>query len=752
MTYRVTMLACLMAPFSVMAASKMPPPAAMRIDFKQHVQPILAAKCHSCHGSKQQQSGLRLDKRQNALRGGDYGPVIIAGKSAESKLIRRLVSGDGGMQMPPTGALSAEEIGILRAWIDQGAEFAEVEIKDEAPPKPVDPKLRKQITAVRTRHDADARRLLTSDPELVKAEDSGGSTLLHHAAGFGTAEAIGMLLDAGADIGAANRTESTPLHWAVGDEVKMRLLLDRGAAVDSKTVDGRTPLYLAASQHDSDGSARLLLDRGANPNLATLTGRTPLMAAAAGGETGLMRMLLEKGAKVSAASTSGSTALHDAAGSGSAEAVRLLLDKGADVNAKTKRNATALSAAAMQGAEESVRILLERGAQVNIQDERGYTPLMYAAYAETMPPGVVRMLLAKGADTRVTGEGETPQSLAAKRGDSEVARILGVSEAIRKSGGVIAHRSGATAAGGIPEAIEKALTVLEKQSPNFVKRGGCNSCHNQSLPSAAIGLARERGIPGPRSLVELPNEMTERSAERAMDLAVFGSNSLGYEMFGLAGSGKPADEYTDSIVHVLKVMQTRQGGWLTTGSRPPLTSDHFLTTAMAIKALQVYSPAAQKADTQQRIARAAAWLESARTVTTQERAFQLLGLAWAQASPEAIRKSAKALEATQRQDGGWAQLPTMGSDAYATGQALYALGVATRTAPESGIYKKGVSYLMRTQAGDGSWHVKTRSLPVQPYFESGFPYGHDQWISAAGTSWAAMALSLAVQPQTLSRR
>src|SRR3982751_626298 len=103
--HRISLLAFVALPISVLAASKLPPAAAMRIDFKEHVQPILAAKCHSCHGSKQQQSGLRLDKRQNALRGGDYGPVIIAGKSSESKLILRLVSGDGGMQMPPTGAL-----------------------------------------------------------------------------------------------------------------------------------------------------------------------------------------------------------------------------------------------------------------------------------------------------------------------------------------------------------------------------------------------------------------------------------------------------------------------------------------------------------------------------------------------------------------------------------------------------------------------------------------------------------------------
>ena len=60
-------------------------------------------------------------------------------------------------------------------------------------------------------------------------------------------------------------------------------------------------------------------------------------------------------------------------------------------------------------------------------------------------------------------------------------------------------------------------------------------------------------------------------------------------------------------------------------------------------------------------------------------------------------------------------------------------------------------YLLRTQAPDGSWHVKSRSIWVQPYFDSGFPYEHDQWISAAGTSWAAMALAVSAEPQRISK-
>lgn len=64
----------------------------------------------------------------------------------------------------------------------------------------------------------------------------------------------------------------------------------------------------------------------------------------------------------------------------------------------------------------------------------------------------------------------------------------------------------------------------------------------------------------------------------------------------------------------------------------------------------------------------------------------------------------------------------------------------------------GLEYLLKSQAKDGSWQVQTRSLPIQPYLESGFPYGYHQWISSAGISWAAMALTLAVEPLRVSRR
>ena len=94
----------------------------------------------------------------------------------------------------------------------------------------------------------------------------------------------------------------------------------------------------------------------------------------------------------------------------------------------------------------------------------------------------------------------------------------------------------------------------------------------------------------------------------------------------------------------------------------------------------------------------------------------------------------------------------MGADAYATGQALFALHTAGKIPVTGAPYQKGMDFLLNTQAADGSWHVNTRSIWTQPYFDSGFPYAHDQWISAAGTAWASMALSLTAEPQKLSRR
>ncbi len=732
------------------AQTKLPPASQLKVDFEKDIRPILAQNCHSCHGPDVQQSGLRLDLRQNAMRGGDYGPVITPGNSSTSKLIRRLVNGDGGLQMPPTGALTDDEIGLLRAWIDQGADFR-MELKQEAPVPPLDPKVASLIAAVRLNDIQTVQKLLTADSALLKVTDRSRSTLLHHAVGFASLAMVKLLLEQSADVNATNKRDSTPLHWAIHDEAKVRLLLEKGANINAKQADGRTPLYQAASLFTGQASARLLLAKGADPNLATASGQLPLMVASTRGDVETMQLLIEKNAKVNAKNGAGSTALMAASSNGNPLSIQLLLSKGADAKVLNKHLESALANAATAGNEETVKLLLDAGAPVNASDDRGYSPLMYAAGSDTIPVGVVKLLLAAGADRNATGEDETPRTLAAKRGNTEVARLLGAQAEPQKVAVIFKPVIGQRER-SISEAVPKALSLLEAQSHNFIRIAGCNSCHSQDLPSVAVGLARERGLPASKSIAQLAVAMNGSSPERIMDLNTFGVSGLGWELFDLGMNRSAKDEYTDAVVHYIKAMQTSEGIWRTNeGRRPPMNVGDYQATALAIYSLKHFTQAPDQADTEKALARAVSMLDKMKPTNTQDRAFHLMALAWANAPAASVARAARALTSIQQGDGGWSQMATMETDSYATGQALFALNAAGKMPATDPVYQKGVRYLLRTQADDGSWHVKSRSIWVQPYFDSGFPYSHDQWISAAGTSWAAMALSLTVEPQRISQ-
>jgi hypothetical protein len=127
--------------------------------------------------------------------------------------------------------------------------------------------------------------------------------------------------------------------------------------------------------------------------------------------------------------------------------------------------------------------------------------------------------------------------------------------------------------------------------------------------------------------------------------------------------------------------------------------------------------------------------------TNDDLAMRLLGLLWTGASKPEIGTAAQALAARQRPDGGWAQIPNLASDAFATGESLYALHRSGTVQPSGDAYVRGVTYLLGTQFADGSWYVRSRAPKFQPSFQSGFPFDHDQWISAAATAWAMPALA-----------
>ena len=394
-------------------------PPVSAIDYERDVRPILT-QCFSCHGPRKTLSGLRLDLRQNALRGGDYGVVIVPGRSGESKLIMRLEGSKAGTQMPPDGPLPQHEIDILRAWIDQGAEMPGRALETAPAASETSAPVKRLLDDIVSDDVAAIRRLLAEDPTLARAADGFGSTVLMHAAASGSIAVMRALVEAGAEVGAANSRGATALHWAQPDAAKVALLLSNGAAVDPKTVEGRTPLYVAATLAAGMPSMQILIEAGANPNADTLVGATPLFPAV-NSSAGMTKLLLDKGANPNHVTKSGATPIlftRDAA------VVELLIARGADVRARSKIGETALMDAATRGDAAAAKILIAKGADVNARDHRGYTALMFAAQYDGDAVALVRLLLAHGADVTPIAEEQTALSLAAKRGETAVTKLL----------------------------------------------------------------------------------------------------------------------------------------------------------------------------------------------------------------------------------------------------------------------------------------------------------------------------------------
>ncbi len=113
------------------ASASLPPAASRAIDYATDVQPLLARSCYSCHGPNKQESGLRLDRKTEALKGGDLfeGRAILPGKSADSVLVQAIAQTHPDLKMPKRGdRLTAEQVGMIRAWIDQGASWPETAV------------------------------------------------------------------------------------------------------------------------------------------------------------------------------------------------------------------------------------------------------------------------------------------------------------------------------------------------------------------------------------------------------------------------------------------------------------------------------------------------------------------------------------------------------------------------------------------------------------------------------------------------
>jgi hypothetical protein len=199
---------------------------------------------------------------------------------------------------------------------------------------------------------------------------------------------------------------------------------------------------------------------------------------------------------------------------------------------------------------------------------------------------------------------------------------------------------------------------------------------------------------------------------------------------------------TDAAAVFVAGAQHQDGSWLFRGSsRSPMQEGTIRRTALSVRAIQLYMPPAKHAETNERLSRSRRWLLEAKPLTTDDYAMHLIGLYWTGASKAKLSLAAAVLKKQQNADGGWKQSGYLSSDAFATGEALWALKESGMLATTEAGYRRGVKFLLETQCEDGSWYIRSRAVKLQPYFQSGFPFDHDQWISAAGTAYAVMALA-----------
>jgi hypothetical protein len=303
-------------------------------------------------------------------------------------------------------------------------------------------------------------------------------------------------------------------------------------------------------------------------------------------------------------------------------------------------------------------------------------------------------------------------------------------------------------------AVEAALVPLRKGAAGHAEQKTCFACHNQAPPMLAFATAKARGFGVPADLFESQADhisgFLETNRERFKDGRGTGGGAAtaSYALFTLELAGHEADEATAAVAEYLLKNQADRDHWRTGSNRPPTESSDFTTTYLALRALRVWAPAAklEPAKVAKRVESARLWLVKTPAKDTEDRVFRLLALKEAGAGAKEVSAAAWELAREQRPDGGWSQLDggTNASDPYATGSALVALHEAGGLKADAPAYRAGVAYLLKTQRSDGTWFVKSRSKPFQPYYESGFPYEKDQFISAAASGWATTAIAFAV--------
>lgn len=306
-------------------------------------------------------------------------------------------------------------------------------------------------------------------------------------------------------------------------------------------------------------------------------------------------------------------------------------------------------------------------------------------------------------------------------------------------------------------AAESALALIQHSQKGWTQ--SCSSCHQQLFPALAFRAARTHGLrfdeaAARASAVQSFSYYSDLDRAVQHNLIIDPSLDDGSHLMAAAAAGVKPSIVTAVYARQVAVAQY-DGHWGTLDVRPPQSYGAIPATVVAMRALELYSHPCLAADTQARVGKAREWLDAQEAHNTEERSQQLMGLMWAGEPASTLSRLGRELLATQHADGGWSSLDSRPSDAYSTGEALLALADAGGVAVSDPLWQRGIRFLVTTQNPDGSWHVFSRLHPPAsvspPYFETGYPYGHDQFVSTMGACYAVMALARALGPASEDR-